>query len=114
MTRRSWEPFFTADIPDDWRVTEADGIVEAAGPEEALQVSVLSRTNAGGPTADEAHDVARHWADKLSLKPRIETVAFANRAVASFDAGGGSWRRRVRWLFRTDVVETHAVRASVN
>jgi SMI1 / KNR4 family (SUKH-1) len=114
MTRRSWEPFFTADIPDDWHVTEADGIVEAAGPEEALQVSVLRRTNPGLPTANEAVDVAQSWADKLSLKPKIETVAFAKRAVASFDARGGSWRRRVRWLFRTDVVETHAVRASVN
>src|SRR4051794_22651880 len=109
MTRWSWEPFFTADIPDDWRVTEADGIVEAVGPEEALQVSALRRTNPGLPTADEARDVARYWADKLSLKPRIETVAFTERSVASFDARGGSWRRRVRWLFRTDVVDTHAV-----
>jgi len=114
MKRRSWEPFFTVDIPDDWQVTEADGIVEAAGPDEALQVSVLRRSNAGPPTAAEAESVAGYWADKLSLEPRIETVAFADRAVAWFDVRAGTWRRRVRWLFRTDVLESHAVRASVN
>ena len=62
MTRWSWEPFFTAEIPDDWAVTEKDGIVEATGPEAALQVSVLNRSRSGPPTAAEAEDVARSWA----------------------------------------------------
>lgn len=114
MTRRSWEPFFTADIPDDWTVTSDDGVVEAAGPEEALQVSVLHRATTGPPAGTEAEAVARMWAEKLSLKPRIETVVFPGRAVATFDVRAGTWRHRVRWLFRTDVVETGAVRASVN
>jgi hypothetical protein len=114
MTRWSWEPFFVADVPEGWHVTEGDGVVEATGPDEALQVSVLRKSEPAIPTRDDAEAVATTWAAKLSLEPTVVVVVGGGRALASFDVTLGRPWRRVRWRFRATLTEAGAVRASVN
>lgn len=100
MTRWAWPGILSLEIPEGWRVDQADELIEVTPPDRsgAAHITVLRRSRVGPVTEGEAQELAENFSRRQGVDAPAGSeflVAGSRVSQMRFDSSNGD--RMLHW-----------------